>query len=535
LIFAGAHRTDRLDLGPGPEFPVIAQQHLSPQDSDDIAIRVESALLSNKGSAQVGKSVWILWEGAISQMLDMAAGIVEGLEAEELAGALSFEAEPLTGITSADSAIDGFLQQGFSNVTPDLKRYWITQISAATRKRLEDAVHRFHARLAGIAHPGGLPRSLVHGDAGAEASVDVAATDPWQRIEVWEQVIFSLRGNARGADTRLIRATSGADWWSAELPEHGSIEWLGPLPANRIGPGGRRTSDAASLLHTAEGIPVDTARIDFSADRVPVEWLRAWAAELTAKNRRVPVIVVRSQISPNRRFQLTGGIAAGLVLAAAVGRGLWLSGSAKQATERAVHLDAQRAAFVMQDPSAGEVQKLNADIAVLQDQRHDLEHKEADLTIKLDAAQKIANAGTRERQRVTAIQAVHRRAVPALLAALSDAENTEDPGEIVIKDVRQDGNGNLRLTGLCRDSVLADTFANRLGARLRSDGWEVEPAQKHRRADLSAFDFVVELVPTILIDPSLGDAPASPIAPARVLPEKIDSTAGQAPAPGGHS
>ena len=505
VIFAGLHRTDRVDLGPGPAFPVLGQHHLKPLDSDELPIRIESVLLPSAGLPQAGKSVWILWEGAVTQMLDMSSGVVSGLEPEQLADTLSFEAEPLTGVPAGDSAINGLVQKNLSGVAPELQRFWITQIPVSVRKKLEEAVQRSRARLAGVAHPGGLPLASWK---------EEKAAGEWRRIEVWDQVIFSVRGSAEGAvETRLIRATSGADWWSAELPEQGAINWMGPLPATRIGPGGRRGAEGSPLL-TADGEPVETVRVDFPADAVPVEWLRAWAAELTAKARRLPVVPVPSNVSPNLKFKIVGGLAASFALAICLGHGGWQSARAAALTARAQHEETMRAAMTPKDTSPEEEQKVVAENTKLQGTVHELEQKETELTTKFNAAKKAADTAAAQTARFAKLQAIHRTAVPELLAALADAERNEDPGEIVIKDVRQDGSGSLRLSGICLQNSFADTFATKLALRLKQAGWNVGPAQKHRRPDLTAFDFVVELVPTILANPAAPATPSRSIAPA---------------------
>ena len=303
LILLGAERTDRVDLGPGPNFPVLSDHHHAAQSADDVVHRLEASLLT---TPKVGKQVWLLWEGASAHILDMPAGVVEGLERGQLADTLSFEAEPLTGVPAGDSAIDGVPQVVKS--LADFKRFWITQVSVATRDRFEEAVGRSNAKLAGIIHPGGLPRPEWSVEGTAE---DVVAD--WRRVEVWDQLTFSLHGTKDGrVETKVIRTSPGSKAWSSQLPTEGPLSWMGPGPVTRVSPGGKQVADAWLPL-TADGLPLQPTRIEFPQDTVPTDWLRAWAAELTTKSRRVPVVesliarVALSEILSGRGRRRSGG------------------------------------------------------------------------------------------------------------------------------------------------------------------------------------------------------------------------------------
>jgi len=505
LVFVGTDRTDRVDLGPGPDFEVLAQNHLVPHDTDDLVIRVESALAATR---LVGKLVWVLWEGAVAQMLDMPTGAVDGLEPQQLADSLSFEAEPLTGVPAGDSAIDGIPQRIATGLLPDSRRYWVTQLSAAVRNRLEEAVNHTDAKLAGITHPGGLPRAQWS----TESEADNAAE--WRRIEVWDQLIFSLHGRPDGTvETRLIRATPGAEWWAAELPTHGAISWLGPAPATRVGPGGQRVADTFTLF-TTNGDPIQPVKIDLPANEVPVEWLQAWAAELTAKVRRVPVVATQSRVSPYRKFYLTGGLAAAITLALCLGHSSVLGVQTLAARAQADKREALRSALAPKDNSSAEEAKVTAQTNQLRPDAQAVGQRDAELTARHASLQKAAAQARAEQDHLGALQALHRPALAELLGTLADAERQEDPASVVIKEVRQQDNGALKLAGLCKHSGAADEFATRLESRLTKAGWKVGAAQKHLRADQLAFDFSVELTPQVLTEPAPPGGASPNLAPA---------------------
>jgi len=139
LVFLGVNRTDRVDFGPGPDFGVLGQNHQTSLSNDEPETRLEAVLVEG---AKVGKSVWVLWEGATAIMLDMSAGVVGGLEKHELGGVLSFEAEPLTGLPSAESVIGGVVQRATKDLLPDTKRFWVTQVPSLLLEKMEEAVTR---------------------------------------------------------------------------------------------------------------------------------------------------------------------------------------------------------------------------------------------------------------------------------------------------------------------------------------------------------------------------------------------------------
>ena len=167
LIFLGAHRTDRVDLGPAPGFAVLEQSHKAARGSDDPAERVEASLVS---TPRIGKVVWVLWEGASAQVLDMPNGVVQGMEREQLAGALGFEAEPLTGVPAAESAIDGVQQKGADGVLPEFRRFWITQLTSEVRDKIEQVVTARRSKIRRH-HPSGRPPARPLGQLAAHSKL----------------------------------------------------------------------------------------------------------------------------------------------------------------------------------------------------------------------------------------------------------------------------------------------------------------------------------------------------------------------------
>src|SRR5437868_6922078 len=101
LLLLCSERIVRVDLGPGPGFGVMAERQTT-GGTDDPGHLVAGALALAR---PVGKQVWVLWEGAWTQTVDLTAAVVSGLSPEDLAKSLSFEIEPLSAIPAGQSAL----------------------------------------------------------------------------------------------------------------------------------------------------------------------------------------------------------------------------------------------------------------------------------------------------------------------------------------------------------------------------------------------------------------------------------------------
>lgn len=445
-------------------------------------------------SSKPGKVVWILWEGVATQILEMPAAVVNGLDRAQLHDALSFEAEPLTGIGAGDSAIDGVRQRNAPGALAEFQRFWITQIAAGVRADIDAVIAKAGAKLGGITHPGGLPVERWDG-----ISLGTIGRE-WRRIEIWDQVTFSLHGRKDASvETRIIRSSPGSEAWVAELPVDGPLAWMGPGPVTRVAPDGRRVRDALTPLN-AEGVPLEPEKIDLPPG-VPVEWLRAWAREMTARARRIPIIDSSLRVSPNRKFYLVGGLAAALALGACTGHGLYLSSRTAQVALIAKQREAQRLLFATPDNSTKkEEAAVNLETKNLQATLADLDQARAKRQADYEVAQGVAAELAAKQAHLNSLRATQRLALAQLLGAMADAEQNGDSREILLKEIRQEKAGDLRLIGLCKQAGAADSLARTLEARLSDAGWRVGAAEKQLRADGLAFDFAIVLTPLVLID-----------------------------------
>ncbi len=125
---------------------------------------------------------------------------------------------------------------------------------------------------------------------------------------------------------------------------------------------------------------------------------------------------------------------------------------------------------------------------------------------------------------------LHRPAVAALLSAVADAEQSENTGQIVVKEIRGEKNGDLRLSGLCRRTDAADAFATKFEYRLSDLGWRVGAAQKQLRADGLAFDFAIVLTPVVLLDYPFAGTPSLSTQPGTQLGTQLGTQPATQPA-----
>lgn len=110
------------------------------------AVRAALAL-----GGKAARETWVLSADVWAQEVKLSAAQVAGLSQEQLGRALSFEAEPFSGIPVAESAT-GF-RDGGGGV------FQVVQMPRAERDAIVRAVASAGGQLAGIAHPGSAPEA----------------------------------------------------------------------------------------------------------------------------------------------------------------------------------------------------------------------------------------------------------------------------------------------------------------------------------------------------------------------------------------
>ena len=144
----------------GGRQPVLANLWQQPRpELDDPSVLVEAALALGP---KVGRQVFVLSTDFWSQTLPLPTSRTRGLTEEEVAGALNFEAETLSG----QSALETVLGQRLLKSTSGENLYWVLQLKTYDRDRIADIVYQAGGRLEGLGHPSCLPRPLQTGAGG---------------------------------------------------------------------------------------------------------------------------------------------------------------------------------------------------------------------------------------------------------------------------------------------------------------------------------------------------------------------------------
>lgn len=264
----------RADIARAGEVVALARAASAP--SATLASEIERA--ASLGGP-LGTSVWILWEDAARVVATLPAAAVEGLDDRELARALAFELQLSSGIAAGDGEVAWRATEAASAAE---RAFDVVQIARSDLSSAIDVVARRGARLAGIAHPAGVPRSLVPARAGA-----------WRRVEAWPGLTVEVSGEgARASDVR-VRASG----------------------TSRRGD----QSSAAVELLAAGGSPprgLEVVRaVDVDEAEGLAEWTAAWALCLAERDADVAWIAPQRAELSRRARAAWAALAAGVALA----------------------------------------------------------------------------------------------------------------------------------------------------------------------------------------------------------------------------
>ncbi|HZE97520.1 MAG TPA: hypothetical protein VE981_10880 [Planctomycetota bacterium] len=196
--------------------------------------------------------VWVLTDEVFTQAISVAAGAVRGLPEAEVAKALAFEASTLSGVAAEHSLIAWKALPGESRES----EFWVTQIGRPEMEQVRLAVAKLGGKLAGIAHPAGVPAPLR------------AREGPWRRVEIWQDLSATVEGVGDGAI--VVRAGRG------DLSR-------------------RTPTDLAPSEILIAGTRPPPMRIDADIVRLDDEatlqaWLGLWANALSQKTPAVPLV-----------------------------------------------------------------------------------------------------------------------------------------------------------------------------------------------------------------------------------------------------
>lgn len=418
ILLITRHRLTRVDVTRGSK-PTLAGHWRQPRpDLPDLPSLAEATLLLGP---RPGRKVWVLTTDLWTQTLDLPVQKTVGAGAAEVAAALNFEAEGHSGLSAFEALVANVpLEQ-----REGLQHFWITQARAEDVAQIDEIVRRAGATLAGVLHPGGLPRPLVNG---------LHPFQPWQRIELWPDAVVGLAVTpAEQMDVRVFNTDPGLGRWrdqasiwtnERDTPEHREI-----LAADLTAP---------KLLPGEHLVPLDQ-------EPELASWMIAAAQCLSEKRPRWPVIrALPVPLSPGKRWGVSLVLAL-LVTAIVLGWHRWLT----------TRLAADNAELVkLQEPVKRK--------AGTEKQIKELEEKRVAVA-----------AETAQLQRITTRVGLQRERLARLLRSLSQLRQPD----LMVKKIDADA-GDPKIHGVCLTPELADDFARALDEKLRPSGWEVEPPKK---------------------------------------------------------
>ena len=434
-----------------------------------------------------GRHVWILAEGIWTQKLSLSQQATDGLSTEELAKALSFEVEPISGIPADQSAL-GVAKAISEGAGGEGQDYWIVQMPENVVAGLADLVRRAGGKLSAIGHPGGLG-ALIRPTVASGKPDEKEGVERWRRIEVWQQATLLVTGGgAQPAGLHVVNNSPDHPSWQRSVQrwltatDASCSEWLGnPDPKHYL---------------PAEALPEQWIRLELGGKADIGTFLHTWMRRLALEISDAPLIRPQPKKAGRREFVLAGvmlEIAALLLIGAHAGGLTWYQ---RRETVR-LH----------------EAQSQSRQLADLKDQiaKADSQLAELDPTRSADGRSSLpvesAIAGLRKRL-------FH--AVTGLGAAR--------PSGLVLRQITAKGSGELMVQGVALEPDLPDRYAVTLTQYLRGDGMVVTPAVKTAQGwadDGGPWSFSITL--------DLQGAPGPGTKPA--IPMRSDASAVQA---GGH-
>jgi hypothetical protein len=466
VIYISHLRLVRADFsnGPAPELVDLIDQPRP--DVDDAALLLEVALSQGR---RPGKRVWVLAAELWSHTVRLGAtGLT--LKGDELAQALAFEAEPLSGISGLDSLV-AFQHLG---THAGEREFRVVQARTADVEAMRDATAKAGSVLAGVAHPAGLPRP-IRGSGAA-----------WERLEIWPDAVV-LIGKENGGPPRLQ--------WIGGDPQQG--RWRN-LVAEAAATGIREVlvsrAEQATLAGTLAGTEASLRLDEESGLR---EWLGAWAAHLarlhSAKTHPAGAESDAPVLRPPRRPM--GNETRGLI-AAALG------------------LVVGCLCFAHYTHTQGSIRDAEAHIAAVTARIDQAEGLQKQAKERAAQAEKM-NRENQDLARSIHALATQRQRYSAFLAHFA-ARKSDD---VVIRTIECEGAPIIR--GWCMEAKQASDLARDMAPLAAEQGWHVQyPTTKamHALGNGGPWEFEVRLRDTLVVDPAPSVKTASPARPAQALP-----------------
>lgn len=410
----------------------------------------ESVRLALAMGGLSGARTWVLAEDFWAQSLALPTAQTDRLAPQELADALAFEVEPFSNLPPGETAVGVRSGKPADGATP----HWVVECPRADLAAIQEIAARAGSRLAGASHPGGLPLPLG----------EAHAAQPWQRVEKWQSGWLAVTGDGRGA----VSVQSFA------------VSRLGETLAGWTGAAERLAAEAGAWknLPAEERFRCSLALDDEAGLR---RWLAAWFRCLNGTVEKPALLSAPSLPTPLDCYIKVGALAAGAALVLCL---------LHAAVAGFIRDRAARQAEALRE-SIGQIEQVERENSALQGEINALRNKR------------------REYEEAAALLARQRQAFPLLLRSLA-AGHAPD---IVLRELRREGDGRLRIAGLGLTPDAVDVWAGQLSENLRSGGWMVAPAGKSAQGvldDSGPWHFILRATQTDMADAAGTAAPPAP-------------------------
>jgi hypothetical protein len=422
LVVLTRDRLIRADFGSAGDAAPRALSIRERPHIDDPATLVEMALTAEK--RKPGR-VFVLSSDVWTHTLSMATATLHGMSQPELLQALSFEAEPLSGLSAFES-VAAAVPLGDS---AGQRTFWMIGVASLVRDQIQEAVRAAGGKLAGILHPGGLPYVME----------SPPPAMPVGRVEFWPSAtVRVVPRDGELSKCRIDDSGAASAWFAA------ADAWRSESGASR----------ATVLLADGE-IPVDAAPDECASladEELLRPWLAGWNRALAEKSPKVPV--VGAAVRPLTKQQRTAiaGILGVVALGVCYAHTQYVASETAELAVKQARLAApgQELAQIKQ-----QITKLEAD------QKKALEESQ-----KLEA----------EVRHVEEVFDAHRRRLADLLRRLAD----DSSHDWVLQKIEGTG-AEIKLTGTTMHPEHISLLAEGMSTDLARHGWTVEPPMQTAR------------------------------------------------------
>ncbi len=372
----------------------------------------------SENSRPLGRKVWLLYIRLTINVMSMPSMQVEGLDDAMVLQSLQFELEGLNGVPQQEQQ---FAYQLLS-VKDEMSTYWVSQIEKIHFDETYNTIKKTGSRLAGILHPSGIPKSLKNWD-----------SDNWLRFECWSLQLVALHYHfERGLEMKTF--SFDERYWQSQL-EHwfeaqGDVEHSETLLNNKI----------EVLPHTA--VTVHLSDIEEIGN-----WLTIWANVLIeSETPAVPILRYTSNVNTDLVLMASGGAVALAIVLIHVGWNLYQANYYTNEVDKLTKLEisinaARKSLGEVQEKSEktkAKIEKLTQNAQVLPD------------TLK----------STKER--------------PATLLKMLARGRPEN---LLVETISTDKD-DIKIGGICLDSISANQLATYLEKELKASGWVVSAPTK---------------------------------------------------------